>query len=168
VQFTGRLTAGVTALIVALTLYTASARCEVAESEGASWYAQTSVYTTHFSSDPDHNNHQNLINVERHTPGRWLAGGAFFNNSFGQPSVYGYLGRRWNFPMSEEQSFHFKLTGGLLYGYKEPYKDKIPLNGLGIAPAILPAIGYRYRRFGTEIIIFGDAGAMLTAGFHFP
>ncbi|MCP4047628.1 MAG: hypothetical protein GY732_16775, partial [Gammaproteobacteria bacterium] len=59
------------------------------------------------------------------------------------------------------------LSGGLLHGYKEPYEDKIPLNDLGIAPAIVPAFGFRYKRVFTQIQILGTAAVTVTAGFSF-
>jgi erythritol kinase len=62
---------------------------------------------------------------------------------------------------------YFKLTGGLLHGYKEPYDDKIPMNGLGVAPAIVPAFGFKYKRVLTEIQILGTAALTWTVGFNF-
>ena len=35
------------------------------EDDKGFWYAQTSVYTRHFAPDPEHNNHQDLIGLER-------------------------------------------------------------------------------------------------------
>ena len=51
--------------------------------------------------------------------------------------------------------WYFKLTGGLLHGYKEPYDDKIPLNDLGVAPAILPTLGFQYKFFVAEANLAG-------------
>lgn len=104
--------------------------------------AQTSLYTRHFSPDPEHNNQQNLISIELHNSGRWLAGTAWFKNSFDQPTWYFYAGRE--FPLwqtSQGLDVRAKVTGGLLRGYRGEYRDKIPLNHLEIAPAILPSIG---------------------------
>jgi len=63
--------------------------------------------------------------------------------------------------------WYFKLTGGLLYGYKEPYEDKIPFNGLGIAPAIIPTFGFQYKFFVAELNIAGTAAINVTAGIAF-
>lgn len=136
------------------------------------FYLQTSVATVHFHPDPDHVNKQNLVNVEWRFDefwggGQWLAGAAIFKNSFGQPSQYvygGWLAR----PFVDAQPLYFKITAGALHGYKEPYQDKIPFNSSGVAPAILPSMGYCYRRFCSELVIFGTAGAMLTAGVTLP
>ena len=48
------------------------------EDDKGFWYAQTSVYTRHFSPDPDHNNHQDLIGLERNEASGWVYGGATF------------------------------------------------------------------------------------------
>ena len=56
------------------------------------WYAQTSVYTRHYSPDPEHNNHQDLIGIERNQASGWVLGGATFRNSFSQRSNYAYVG----------------------------------------------------------------------------
>ena len=57
--------------------------------------------------------------------------------------------------------------GGLLHGYKEPYDDKIPLNGLGVAPAIVPSLGFRYKWFLAEANLGGLAVITFTAGVRF-
>jgi hypothetical protein len=57
--------------------------------------------------------------------------------------------------------------GGLLHGYKEPYEDKIPLNQLGVAPAIVPALGFRYKWFIAEANLGGLAVVTVTAGVRF-
>lgn len=129
------------------------------------WNFQTSVYTLHWSDDPDHNNHQYLIDPELVFENDFLVGFAWFKNSFDQPSEFLYIGKTW--PMFHSEHFYFKLVGGLLHGYKEPYEDKIPLNGLGIAPAIIPSIGFRYKHFMTEMQIAGTAALTFTVGLRF-
>ena len=129
------------------------------------WSIQTSLYTYHFDPDPDHVNDQNLIGVEAGFKNRWLAGVAVFDNSFGQSSQLIYAGYHW--PIYGSDYWYFKLMGGLLHGYKEPYEDKIPLNSLGVAPAIVPALGFRYKYFVTELNLGGLAVVTLTAGIKF-
>lgn len=129
---------------------------------------QTSLYTRHFSPDPRHNNHQDLISVELHNPQRWMAGVAWFKNSYRQPSWYWYVGRE--FPLWEpapQVEVRAKLSAGVLRGYKGEYRDKIPFNKAGIAPAILPSIGVRYKRVEADLILYGTAGMMITAGIRF-
>ena len=130
-----------------------------------SWTLQTSLYTTHFDPEPDHVNDQNLLAVETYFDRDWLAGLALFDNSFGQKSLLLYLGKTW--PLLNSSHWYTKLTGGLLHGYKEPYENKIPLNGLGVAPVIIPALGFRYRNFVMETNLGGLAVVMMTAGVRF-
>lgn len=129
----------------------------------ARWYFQTSYYTRHFHEDPAHNNHQHLLNLERWGVSGYGFGVALFDNSFGQPSQYVYGGRLWR-PLDGAPLVYFKLTAGLLNGYKGEYQDKVPYNHGGISPAILPAIGLSGRRFATEVVLFGNSGAMFTVG----
>lgn len=150
--------------------------------EGDELLLQTSIWTTHYNEEPDHNNHQHLINAEWYFPEqgielngastdwrediRWLAGGATFKNSYDQQSVYLYGGGRYDFELGENTDAYLKLTAGLLHGYRGEYKDKIPLNDLGVAPAVLPAVGVSYRRFNLEIVPFAAAGVMMNIGFY--
>ncbi|AXI64108.1 sn-glycerol-3-phosphate transporter [Pseudomonas kribbensis] len=128
------------------------------------WYAQTSVYTKHYSPDPEHNNHQDLIGIERNQASGWVFGGATFRNSFSQRSNYAYAGKRFE---SADYPVYVKLTGGLLQGYRGDYKDKIPLNHFGVAPVIIPSIGTHYGPLGAELVFLGANAAMVTTGVRF-
>ncbi|MBF8222899.1 hypothetical protein [Halomonas sp. 328] len=129
---------------------------------------QTSLYTTHFSPRDDHNNQQDLIGVEVHDSARWFAGTAWFKNSFDQPTWYFYAGREFPFwQPSDTLEVRGKLTGGLIRGYKGEFRDKIPFNRYGIAPALLPSVGVRWERLDADLIVFGTAGAMVTLGVSF-
>ena len=148
-------------LSLLLLMFTANAfAMEIAE-----WRFQTSLYTIHWDPDPEHVDYSKLINFEFETTTRWIYGFAYFDNSFGQPSQYLYAGYSW--PLFGKDWTYFKLTGGLLHGYKEPYDEKIPLNQLGVAPAIVPTFGFRYKRVFTEFQILGTAALTITAGFSF-
>lgn len=131
----------------------------------AGWKIQTSVYTRHFDPDPEHNNDQNLFSVEAVLKNDWLIGAAIFDNSYYQESQLLYAGKSWK--LLDSDMWYIKLTGGLLHGYKEPYEDKIPLNGLGIAPVIIPALGFRYRWLVAEANLGGLAVVTFTAGVRF-
>ena len=63
--------------------------------------------------------------------------------------------------------FYWRLTGGLVHGYKEPYEDKIPLNGLGVAPVLIPSAGLKYKRVFAEVQLFGLSATMVTVGVTF-
>ncbi|RUO38097.1 sn-glycerol-3-phosphate transporter [Aliidiomarina shirensis] len=144
---------------------------------------QTSIWTTHFNPKPEHNNDQNLLGFEfygKRLPAsryqryndtfdyaRPLAGAAWFRNSFGQKTVYAYGGVRQNLIRYGQVQTYGKLTAGLIHGYRGEYKDKIPFNQLGIAPAILPMLGAQYQRSFAEVTLFGVSGVMLTVGLTF-
>lgn len=137
-------------------------------------YLQTSVATAHFNPNPDHDNTQRLLNLEwrlqdRPKYGQWLAGFSAFDNSFGQKSQYvygGWLARP--FDGTGWQPLYFKVTAGVLHGYKDEYKNKIPFNSSGYAPAVVPSVGYCINRVCSELVLFGAAGAMLTLGVTLP
>jgi hypothetical protein len=121
----------------------------------------------HFDSDPAHVNQQNLVLGEWNVTEQWLVGAAFFDNSFGQWSQYVYGGYRFR-PFKALQPLYFKLTAGIVHGYKDEYQDKIPYNSSGIAPVIIPSIGYCINRYCSELVIFGTAGMLLTFGVTIP
>ena len=125
------------------------------------WYVQGSVWTTHFDPQPDHNNNQDLIGLERHRDDSYLWGAATFRHSFGERSWYGYTGKRFEFAGTP---FNAKLTAGLLYGYRGEYRDKIPLNRFGVAPAVIPSVGASYQRVGVDVVLLGAAAAMVNFG----
>ena len=135
-----------------------------AEKDQGFWYAQTSVYTRHYSPDPEHNNHQDLIGIERNQASGWVFGGATFRNSFRQRSNYVYVGKRYD---SSEYPVYLKVTGGLLQGYRGDYKDKIPLNRYGVAPVIIPSVGTHYGPLAAELVFLGANAAMVTSGVRF-
>lgn len=162
------LRAGLAALFLGSTALTYAADAPAPlDAPMARWHFQTSLYTKHFNPDPKHTNHQRLIGVERWSENNWLIGGAWFRNSFDQPSQYLYVGKVWR-PLDSYPLVHLKLTGGLLHGYKGEFRDKIPFNGSGIAPALLPSIGLSGKRFTADLVIFGTAGAMLAVGVFWP
>jgi hypothetical protein len=131
------------------------------------FYLSTSVYTRHFHHSSAHNDNQHLIQGERNTTEHWLVGLSLFDNSFGQASEYVYGGYRFR-PFDNLQPLYLKLTGGLVHGYRGQYQDKIPLNDAGIAPVIIPSVGYCLNRFCSEVVLFGAAGAMVTVGVTIP
>lgn len=134
------------------------------DSPSARWVLSTSIYTRHFHPSPDHNNHQRLISVERLRDDGWLAGLAHFHNSFDQPSTLAFIGRRWD---STERlpGAYLKVVGGLLHGYKGEYRDKIPFNRAGIAPVVIPSVGWQIGRGSLEMVLFGNSGVMWTVGY---
>jgi hypothetical protein len=131
------------------------------------FYLETSLYTHHFHFDPAHDDKQNLILGEWNITEKWLLGASFFDNSFGQPTEYVYGGYRYR-PFEKVQPFYIKVSAGLVHGYKDPYKDKIPFNHSGIAPVIIPSVGYCFSRICSEVVFVGGASVILTLGVTIP
>jgi len=131
------------------------------------FFVETSVYTRHFHSDSSHDNDQRLILGEWNIDEKWLVGATEFDNSFDQPCQYVYGGYRFR-PFESVQPLYLKLTAGLLHGYTGRYQNKIPFNSSGVAPAILPALGYCLNRFCSELVVFGLYGTLVTAGLTIP
>ena len=98
-----------------------------------------SPYTHHWSQNPEHKKVV-LIAIDEQLPGDRLCGVSVFSNSFGQPSVYVYAGQQFNNLLGVRQLFA-KVTAGIMYGYVDPYENKVPLNYKGFNPAIIPAVG---------------------------
>src|SRR5262245_23763658 len=117
------------------------------------WYFQFAYYTWHFHYDPDHQQSYLLDSEYRFDKywleGQWIAGFALFQNSFGQFSQYLYGALQWR-PIKDHQPFYIKVSAGILHGYVGQYKDKIPLNPHGWAPAIIPSVGYCWVRYCGE------------------
>jgi hypothetical protein len=118
----------------------------------------------HFHSSPDHVKYSWMIGTELQRGTDWLAGYAYFNNSFGQKCHYLYGGKSWTLGESDS-NWYVKVTAGLIEGYKDPYKDKLPINPHGIAPVIVPALGYRHDRFNVQVSLLGAQGLMATVGY---
>ena len=131
------------------------------------WYLETSLYTRHFSDDPDHVDNQKLILVEYNITESWLVGASSFDNSFGQSSQFVYGGYRFR-PFDNLQPLYFKVAAGILHGYRGEFQDKIPMNNSGFAPAIVPSVGYCINRFCSEFILFGTAGFLISLGVTLP
>lgn len=120
----------------------------------------------HFDPSPDHVNHSWLVGAEYIWPERWLAGFAYFKNSFGQKSQYAYGGYSWVLHGDAAQYLYLKLTGGVVIGYREPYDNKIPVNSSdGIGLGVIPGLGYQYERFNVQMNVLGTAGLMFTFGY---
>ena len=71
-------------------------------------------------------------------------------------------------PIEEHQPFYIKLTAGALHGYSGQYQGKIPLNSSGVAPAIIPSVGYCVGRYCGEFALLGLNAALLTIGMTIP
>lgn len=123
-------------------------------------------YIYHYNYNPDHNVYPWFFGLEWESADRWEVGGALFRNSFNQPCGYLYGGKRFIYGSDDSHAF-FKLTAGGLFGYVQPYDRKIPVNSNGIGLGIIPAIGYKHKRFSSQIAILGGSALMATFGYDF-
>lgn len=138
----------------------------LAQDKVLSW--QFSPYTLHFSPSDDHKDVV-MVGVEREHPNAKLDGVTFFTNSFGQPTVYVYPWGGVYHDIAGINHLSFKWTAGLLYGYKDPYQDKVPYNRSGFSPAVIPALAYEFKPgWSAQVNVLGTAGLMfqLNAPFN--
>ena len=130
------------------------------------WELLVGPFAVHWSNSDEHTNVV-LLGIERAEANGWIWGLSAFRNSFGQPSAYAYYGYRWD-NLFGNPSLYFKLSGGIIYGYKEPYEDKVPFNHNGFGLGIIPAIGYRFTSVdAVQIGALGTAGLIFTYNRRF-
>src|SRR3954471_10714308 len=128
---------------------------------------QSSPFLYHIHSGA-HNDVPRTIGLEWEPAGSSLEyGAAYFRNSFYQDSGYIYVGKRW-FAEDNGQGFFLNVTGGIMYGYRGENADKVPFNHQGVGLAVIPAVGYQYRSFNTQVVLLGAAALMITFGFDLP
>jgi hypothetical protein len=127
--------------------------------DGGHWRLMASPYTIHYGYDPEHEPVY-MIGLERQRRDGWVWGGTYFSNSFGQPSVYFYVGEKViNF--SRFDKLFLQWTAGIMYGYKEPYEDKVPFNVNGFSPGATVSLGWQFTpQFSAQAIALGTAGLM--------
>ena len=132
-----------------------------------SFEIQTSLYTRHFnpSAEANDNNHQDLISLSAITQDGYLYGISKFHNSFNQDTEYLYLGKEFH-PLAAAPYIHIKATLGAIHGYAGTHQNAIPLNRMGMAPAIIPSVGIDKGYFTMDVVCFW-AGLMLTSGLRF-
>lgn len=123
-------------------------------------------YVAHRENSRDHNQWPRLIGVEYESASHWLVGAAAFRNSYYQNAAYVYAGNRW-FLDSINENLYAKISAGLVYGYKDPYEDRLPVNSNGYGLAIAPALGYQFGRANAQIVLLGTAAVTFTFGYDF-
>ena len=122
------------------------------------WDLSLSPYTFHWSGPSPEHKPVRLVSLDRQLPGGRFCGLALFSNSFGQPSAYGYVGQQWNNIFGNPKLFT-KVSAGLIYGYKDKHKDAIAFNASGVAPAIIPSLGYSFSpQESAQVFMLGTAG----------
>ena len=133
------------------------------------YYFLASPYTYHFSHNPEHK-HVYLLGIERVRHSREVAGITFFSNSFGQPSVFVYpWGRVYSGLLPQAPHWYVKWAAGLLYGYRDPYEKKVPMNVNGFSPGFILALGRPVSdNLAVQLNLLGNSGLMLQASFRLP
>jgi len=121
-------------------------------------------YMYHFNPKPEYNKYPWFSGIEWEAREKWELGGAYFQNSFDQPSGYLYGGKRWNKNAGQNQ-LYFKLTAGVLLGDVDPHDRAIPLNWNGIGVGVIPVFGYQRQRVSTQIAVLGFSGVMFMFGY---
>lgn len=143
----------------------------------------TSLWTTHFNPQPEHNNTQRFLGIERHgdnfvteplqahfavlESADPLLGVSHFHNSYHQSTLFVYAGLSKVFGEHRAVTARVKVSAGFLHGYRNQFQYKVPLNNLGTSPAAIPSVTLHYGRFNTEMILFGTSGMMINLGYSF-
>jgi hypothetical protein len=117
-------------------------------------------YAHHFTYDAEHKD-VIMVGLEREHAAAKLDGIVLFTNSFGQLTVYVYPWGGAYHDLGGIKGLSFKWTAGLMYGYVDPYQDKVPFNYKGLSPAIVPALAYEFSPgWSAQIDLLGNAGLM--------
>ncbi len=123
-----------------------------------------SPFTHHWRPSEEHR-HVYALGAEWQRSDSWLGGASYFRNSFGQPSAYLYVGKRWEGLFGRPQLYG-QVSGGLMYGYRGKYEDKVPLNNNGFSPGALVSMGWQFNRNASLTAhLLGDAGVMFQFGW---
>jgi hypothetical protein len=139
---------------------------ETAPEPDAYWRLTVSPLAIHYHYAPDHK-YVWGFGVERQRADDWLAGLAYFTNSFGQPSGFAYAGKRFPGLFGKPQLFG-QITGGVLYGYRGEFKDEVPYNHHGWSPGVVATLGWQIdRKQAVALHFLGTAALMLQLSYDF-
>ena len=126
----------------------------------AAVYLQLSPFTYHYTYDSAHSDVV-MIGMEREYPDAKLEGITLFSNSFGQPCIYIFPWGHVYHSIGGIKPLSFKWSAGLLYGYKDPYENKVPLNYKGFSPGLVPALTYEFKAgWSAQLTFLGNAALM--------
>jgi hypothetical protein len=149
-----------------------------AQGEGIGWAGRPEVdqqgyelvfspYTLHYSYDPDHRPVV-LLGLSKLNADGSLYGLSLFNNSFGQPSAYGFVGRKYIEPYGWDR-IYWAWTAGVIYGYTGEYEGKIRPNYKGFALGLVPRIGYQVTpKVSLEVAPLGASALMFSVVLSMP
>ena len=152
-------------LLIAALWFSGNVKAEDCEQDRHGTYLQIGAYI-HFSDREDHAGPPVLLIVGRLRPRGYYYGLALFNNSFNQFSQFLHVGREFPWQWLHED-IHFKLSLGLIHGYRDEFEDELPLTYKGFSPGLVPSIGFRRNRVGFDLTLLSNAGLALSVGYQF-
>lgn len=133
---------------------------------GQQWTFTFAPYVHHWIPDPEHKPAV-VFALERRVAGNRFCGLSLFRNSFGQPSAYVYVGQRWDGVLGEPQ-LSFKVSYGVIYGYVDDHRDKVPFNWNGFSPTAIPALAYQLSpHHSLDVMALGTAGLVFAYSHTF-
>lgn len=128
------------------------------------WRLVLSPYTHHWRYSDEHSEVY-ALGIERQMQKGWLIGASYFRNSFGQPSAYAYLGRRYEHQLWLDP-LYWQWSAGILYGYVGKYQRKVPLNVGGFSPGAVLSLGWNFTpQTAVQFNLLGDAAVMLQLSY---
>ncbi len=137
-----------------------------APEEGQRWTFTFAPYVYHWKHDPEHRD-AFVFALEQNVAGQRFCGLSLFRNSFGQPSAYAYLGQRWDNFLNRPQ-LSLKVSLGVIYGYVEDHRDKVPFNWHGFSPTVIPSLAYQLDPHNSlDVMVLGTAGLVFAYSHTF-
>ena len=149
------------AVLCALSLAAILAPVLAQDHTGHTVYLQGGPYV-HFNDRDDFEGVPFVAAIELYRPDRWFYGLSVFNNSFGEAATYMFGGK--NFRISDGP-WRFKLSAGVVCGYGDEHEEDLPVRfGSGCGLGIIPAFGYKKKRVGFDVGLFGKSGLIFLIG----
>lgn len=153
-------------IIIGLLISSHAAAWQLYDADQDGLYLWGATYT-HFSDSDDYKGANILVGLEVEKPNHHLYGLALFNNSYSQFSQYLFYGKVFEFD-DTYPGLHAKITAGIIHGYRGKFEDNLILNKeLGVAPVIVPGVGYQRERWGADLFLLANQGVLLALGYKF-
>lgn len=126
-----------------------------------------SNYTRHWTPSDEHRR-VHAVSLRQGLVNHNFCGLSLFTNSFGQPSVYVFVGKTFPDIVPAIPKLFASVSAGMLYGYTSPYENKVPLNLHGFSPAVVPSLGYQITPdIALETQWLGFAAVMVGASWRY-
>ncbi len=107
------------------------------------------------------------VGADWQKPDGWFLGGSYFRNSFDQPSAYLYVGKRWDGLLGRPAWFA-EVSGGLIYGYRGQFANKVPFNHNGYSPGLIVTGGWRLDEHSDlDLDLLGTAAILFRYSYSF-